>query len=487
VAEVPAFAHAGATIADLGVQLASGELTSRTLTEDYLARIDAVDAQGATLRSVIEVNPDALSIARQRDDERTAGATRGPLHGIPILVKDNLDTGDRMLTTAGSLALMTSRPRGDAGAVRRLREAGAIVLGKTNLSEWANFRSSHSSSGWSARGGQCRNPYALDRTPCGSSSGSGAAVAAELCAAAIGTETDGSIVCPSSVNGIVGVKPTVGLVAGDGIVPISHTQDTAGPMARCVADAAALLAAIAERPVPFDPDPGALRGARIGVARNLAGFHEGVDARFEDALAALREEGAEIVDPADVPHAGDLEEPEMEVLLFEFKADLEAYLSVRDGETPRTLEQLIAFNREHADVELAAFGQDLFEKAAAKGTLEDRAYTEALATCGRLARAEGLDAVLAAHRLDAIVAPTAGPGWLIDPINGDAYSGGDAAPAAVSGYPSVSVPMGAVSGLPVGVSFLGGAWSEPALLRLAFAFERATGHRAAPTFAASLP
>ncbi len=480
------FEFEGATLTDLASKLASGELTTRRLAEAYLARIDAIDRRGADLRSVIEVNADALRIADELDRERSQGRVRGPLHGIPVMVKDNIDTADAMKTTAGSLALVDSRPTQDAPLVTRLRDGGALLLGKTNLSEWANFRSSRSSSGWSARGGQCRNPYALDRSPCGSSSGSGVAVAADLCAAAVGTETDGSIICPSSLNGIVGIKPTVGRVSGSGIVPISHTQDTAGPMARTVADAATLLAVTAETQLDVRLDQAALRGARIGVARNLAGFHPGVDALFEDAVAALREQGAELIDPADVPHATDLQEPEWEVLKYEFKADLEAYLSSVGGEAPRTLADLIAFNIAHADIELALFGQEVFEQAAEKGPLTEPAYTELLATCGRLSREEGLDAVLAEHRLNAVVAPSGSPAWLIDHVLGDHYVGGNTSPAAVSGYPSITVPMGTISGLPVGVSFTGAAWSEDRLIGLAFAFEQATRLRAAPRFLPSV-
>jgi amidase len=475
-----------ATIAELAAGLEAGRFTSRELTEAYLARIEALDAAGPELRSVIETNRDALAIADSRDQERRAGQPHGPLQGIPILVKDNVDTGDRMHTTAGSLALLDSKPSQDAALVERLRDAGAVLLGKTNLSEWANFRSTRSSSGWSAIGGQCRNPYATDRSPCGSSSGSGVAVSANLCAAAIGTETDGSIVCPSSLSGIVGIKPTVGLVASAGIVPISHTQDTAGPMARTVADAAALLAAVAERDVAFAPDPGALRGARIGVARNMAGYHDRVDALFEDALAAITDLGAEVIDPADVPHATDLEDPELEVLLFEFKADLADYLATRSSGSPRTLADVIAFNEAHRDRELALFGQELFARAEAKGPLTDDAYRKALETSGRLAREEGLDAVMAEHRLHAIVAPTGAPAWLIDHLNGDHDVGGNSSPAAVAGYPSITVPMGVVSGLPIGISFLGGPWTETALIGYAFAFEHATGHRRPPRFLRSI-
>lgn len=487
------FPFAGATLTELGLMLRRGEITAQALTEAYLDRIEALDRDGPSLRAVIEVNPDAPEAAEAADRERRDGRVRGALHGIPVLVKDNLDTAGRMRTTAGSLALVDSRPPRDASVVRRLREAGAVLLGKANLSEWANFRSTRSSSGWSAVGGQCRNPYVLDRNPSGSSSGSAVAVSADLCPVAVGTETDGSIVSPSSVCGIVGIKPTVGLVDGRGIVPIAHTQDTAGPMGRTVADAAALLAAIA-RPgaapswavEPAELDPGALRGARVGVARNLAGFHPRVDAVFEDALGAIRSLGAELVDPADVPHAAELEEPEYEVLLYEFKADLEAYLRTRVGEAPRTLDELIAFDRAHADEELRYFGQEHLEKAAAKGPLTDPAYVEALAACRRLARDEGLDAVLAEHRLDALVAPTDGPAWPTDLVNGDREGGGHSTPAAVAGYPTVTVPMGFVSELPVGLSFIGRAWSEPVLIGYAFAFEQATRHRRAPRYVPTL-
>lgn len=487
------FAFEESTIIELASMLDAGELTARTLAEAYLERIDGLDGTGPVLRSVIEVNPDALEIADAMDQERREGRVRGPLHGIPVVVKDNLDTADRMKTTAGSLALLESRPARDAAVVRRLREAGGVLLGKANLSEWANFRSPRSSSGWSARGGQCRNPYVLDRNPCGSSSGSGVAASANLCAAAIGTETDGSIVCPSSINGIVGIKPTVGRVNGRGIVPISHTQDTAGPMARTVADAAAVLTVIADpgaAPVgeglSLSFDPAGLRGVRIGVARNMAGFHPRVDTLLEDALAALRDLGAEVVDPADVPHATELEDPEFEVLLYEFKEDLQTYLASVGGDVPGSLAEVIAFDRAHPDEELPFFGQELFEKAESKGPLTEPAYLEALATCGRLARDEGLDAVLAEHRLDAIVAPTGGPAWLTDHVNGDHYVGGNSTPAAVAGYPSVTVPMGFVTELPIGISFIGPAWSESALIRYAFAFEHGTGHRRPPRFLPTL-
>jgi amidase len=417
-----------------------------------------------------------------------------------VLVKDNVDTADAMKTTAGSLALLRARPERDAFVVGRLRDAGALLLGKTNLSEWANFRSTRSTSGWSARGGQCRNPYALDRNPCGSSSGSAVAVSADLCVVAVGTETDGSIVCPASSNGVVGIKPTLGLVSRAGVVPIAHSQDTAGPLARTVADAVTLLEVLAGVD-PQDPatarapsardlvgalDGDDLRGVRIGVARNMAGFHDRVDVLLEDTLEALRDLGAELVDPADVPHATELEDPELEVLLFEFNADLGAYLGTVGGEAPRTLAELIAFNEEHRDEEMPLFGQELFLKANDKGPLTDPAYVEALSTCGRLSREEGIDDVMGEHRLDALVAPSGGPAWITDPVNGDHYVGGNTTPAAVAGYPSVSVPAGFAFGLPVGLSFIGRAWSERTLVRLAHAFERATAHRRPPTFAPRL-
>jgi amidase len=495
VNEGDAFDADEAAVADLQAAMASGGLTSRDLTETYLARIDAVDP---TLRSVLETNPEALEIADAMDAERRSNHARGPLHGIPVLVKDNIDTADRMKTTAGSFALGDVRPARDAFVVERLRDAGAVILGKSNLSEWANFRSTRSSSGWSARGGQCRNPYALDRSPCGSSSGSGVAVSANLCAVAVGTETDGSIVCPSSVNGIVGIKPTVGLVSRSGVVPVSHSQDTPGPMARTLADAAGLLstlagaddrdAATAGANVGSDYttflDADGLRGARIGVARNLAGFNDRVDRLFDDALAAIRDLGAELVDPADIPHTDELEDHELEVLLYEFKTDLEAYLgSLGPSQPYRTLADLIAFNDEHADVEMPHFGQERFEEAAEKGPLTEPAYLEALATCRRLSRDEGIDAVMDEHRLVALVAPSNAPAWRTDYANGDHYLGGNSTPAAVAGYPSVTVPMGFAYDLPIGISFMGRAWSEGTLIRLASAFEHATSHRRPPDVA----
>ncbi|MGH9382292.1 MAG: amidase [Thermoanaerobaculia bacterium] len=505
--EVPAvpgddFPFAERTIAELQKAMGAGELSAVGLTRAYLRRIEETDQAGPELRSVLAINPEAEQIARRLDDERRGGSVRGALHGIPILLKDNLDTGDRMLTTAGSLALAgTSAPR-DSTVAAKLREAGAVLLGKANLSEWANFRSTRSSSGWSAVGGQTRNPYVLDRNPCGSSSGSGAAASANLCAAAIGTETDGSIVCPSNANGLVGIKPTVGLVSRSGIVPISHTQDTAGPMARTVADAAAVLSAIAGAD-PRDPateaaregvesnytrflDPAGLRGARIGVVRGMAGFHAEVDALFEEALAAMKEAGAELVDPVELKVDG-AGEHEWQVLLYEFKHDLETYLRER-GRTAevRTLKELIDFNVRHREREMPWFGQEIFEQAAEKGPLTESAYLEALHACRRITRDDGIDRVLAKHELDALVAPTGSPAWPTDWVNGDHFVGGSSSAAAVSGYPAVAVPMGFVHGLPVDVSFFGRAWSEGVLIRVGFAFEQATQARRPPAFRASL-
>lgn len=503
-----------ATVADLAQAMATGRTSARGLAEAYLARIAAVDtdAVGRTgLRSVIETNPDALAIAEERDAERRAGRVRGPLHGIPVLLKDNVDTGDRMQTTAGSLALVGAPAPRDAFLVERLREAGAVLLGKTNLSEWANYRSTRSSSGWSARGGQTRNPYALDRTPCGSSSGSGAAIAANLAALAVGTETDGSIVCPASTCGIVGLKPTLGLVSRSGIIPIAHSQDTAGPMTRTVRDAALLLGALAAGgPDPRDPAtraargrvaadyaaalaPDGLRGARIGVVRGSFGFHDAVDRLVGESLEVLRREGATLVDPVAIPTAGQFDAGENAVLQWEFKADLNAYLAERWRETerrapgtarfPRTLEALIAFNERERDREMPWFGQELFLMAQRRSSLQDPRYRSTLARNRRLAGAEGIDAVLRRHRLDALVAPTGGPAWAIDLVNGDHYGGGYSSASAVAGYPHLTVPAGAVHGLPVGLSFFAGAWSEPTLLRLGYAFEQATRLRRPPRLA----
>jgi amidase len=487
------------TIGELQQRMQDGRTTARQLVDLYLDRIDKIDRSGPALRSVIEINPDARSIADALDAERQQKGPRGPLHGIPVLIKDNIDTADRMATTAGSLALEGSIAPRDASVAERLRAAGAVILGKTNLSEWANFRSTKSASGWSARGGQTKNPYVLDRNPCGSSSGTGTAIAANLAAAGVGTETDGSIVCPSSVSALVGIKPTVGLVSRAGIIPISHSQDTAGPMTRTVADAAILLAALAGGD-PRDPatkraagktvdyaarlDPGALKGARIGVARKrYFGYSPATDAVVNAAIAAMKAQGATIVDPADIPTAARLDECELEILLYEFKAGLNAYLATL-GPTARvrTLADVIAFNERERDREMPFFGQELFVMAEKKGPLTSPAYVKARSACQARARGLGIDAVMTRLRLDALVAPTGGPAWPIDPVNGDHFLGASSTPAAVAGYPSVTVPAGHVRGLPVGISFIGRAWSEATLLRLAYAFEQATRHRQPPQF-----
>ena len=487
------------TVRDAQAAMASGRVSARRLTEMYLERIERVDRRGPALNSVIETNPDALPIAEALDRERKAGRVRGPLHGVPVLIKDNIDTADRMQTTAGSLALVGARPRRDAFIVERLRAAGAVIIGKTNLSEWANFRSTHSSSGWSGRGGQTKNPYVLDRNPCGSSSGTGAAVSANLALVGVGTETDGSIVCPAGACGLVGIKPTLGLVSRSGIIPISHSQDTAGPMARTVADAVALLDVLAAsdpadrvagsgntinvRPLSLAQSlaPGALRGARIGVARKFFGFNDRVDKLMADALDLMKREGATIVDPADLPTHGKFDAAEFEVLLYEFKADLNKYLAgLAPGEHPRTLKALIEFNERNRDREMPYFGQELFVRAEAKGPLTDPAYLKALRSSKAMSQAQGIDAVMSKHKLDALIAPTGGPAWTTDLINGDHFTGGSSTPAAVAGYPNVQVPAGYVYGLPVGISFFGRAFTEAKLVRLAYAYEQATRHRQPP-------
>jgi amidase len=492
------------TIADLQQRMAAGRETSRSIVEKYLARIDAIDRRGPELHSVLELNPDARSIADAMDAERRAGHMRGPLHGIPVLLKDNIATADRMLTTAGSLALAGASARGDAFIVERLRAGGAVILGKTNLSEWANFRSTHSSSGWSARGGQTKNPYALDRNPSGSSSGSGAATAANLAAVAVGTETDGSIVSPSHVNSLVGIKPTLGLVSRSGIVPIAHSQDTAGPMARTVGDAAILLGVLAGSD-PRDTATTAadargrrdytrslvrdgLRGARIGVVRNrLFGYSIVTDALADEAIADMKREGAVIVDPASVPTLGRFDESEFDVLQYEFKADLNTYLgSLGPAANVHSLMDIITFNEAHKSDELLHFGQEIMVMAQKKEPLTDAKYRAELASNRRLAGALGIDATMRTYRLDALVAPTGGPAWLIDLVNGDggtATAPGPSTVTSVAGYPHITVPMGFVRGLPVGISFFGRAWSEPTLIKLAYAYEQATKHRRPPTFA----
>jgi len=476
----------------------TGQTNARAVTEKYLSRIQEIDKRGPALASVIEVNPDALAIADALDKERSTQHIRGPLHGIPVLIKDNIDTADNMQTTAGSLALLGSKPKQDAFMVQRLRDAGAVILGKTNLSEWANIRSSHSSSGWSGRGGQTKNPYALDRNPCGSSSGSGAATSANLCVVAVGTETDGSIVCPSSANGLVGIKPTLGLISRSGIIPISHSQDTAGPMARTVRDAAILLNALAGQD-PRDNAtaasagkaardyvsalfPAGFHGARIGVARKYFGFNDAVDRLMEDLIGEMKKQGVEIVDPADLPTHGKFGETEFTVLLYELKADLNAYLAGRPG-APHSLQEIIDFNEKNRDKEMPYFGQDVFLKAETKGPLNTKEYRDALEANHRLSQKEGIDAVMDQHKLDAIMVPTAGPAWPTDWVNGDSSAGaGSSNAAAVAGYPNITVPAGFLFGLPVGVSFFGRAWSEPTLLKIAYAFERMVGARKPPQF-----
>jgi amidase len=456
------------------------------------------------LRHVIEINPEALAIAAALDRERKAGRVRGPLHGIPVLVKDNIDTADRMTTTAGSYALAGSIPLQDSTIAAKLRAAGAIILGKTNLSEWANFRSTHSSSGWSGRGGQAKNPYVLDRNPCGSSSGSGGAVSANLSALAVGTETDGSIVCPSSANGVVGIKPTVGLISRAGIIPISHSQDTAGPMTRTVRDAAILLGVLAgadprdsattssNRPGPTDYtqflDANGLRGARIGVARDkFWGYSAVTDKLINDAINVMKAEGAVIVDPADLATAGKFDDTEFDVLLYEFKADLNAYLSALGPTAPvKSLADIIAYNDAHRDQEMPYFGQEIMIQAQAKGPLTEKKYLDALANDQKQSRTDGIDATMDKYKLDALVAPTGGPPWTTDLINGDHFGGASSTPAAVAGYPNINVPAGFTHNLPVGISFFGRAYSEPTLIKLAYGYEQATKHRRPPRFIPSL-
>jgi len=488
-----------ATLAQLQALMQSGALTARALTERYLARIRVLDQAGPHLNAVIEVNPGALDMARELDTERRHKGPRGPLHGIPVLLKDNIETAGAMATTAGSLALQGAPPPKDAFIVQRLREAGAVLLGKTNLSEWANFRSTHSVSGWSGRGGQTRNPYVLDRNPSGSSSGSAVAVAANLCAVAVGTETDGSIVSPASSCGIVGLKPTLGLLSRAGVIPLAHSQDTAGPMAREVRDAAILLGLMAG-PDLRDPvteaardhllkdyaaalNRDALRGARLGVVRAWSSLNAGTDEGFERALGVLKAQGATLVDPAELGPTKAYEEAEQTVLLYEFKTDLNAYLRARGG--PADLAAIIAFNDAHPGQELPTFGQELLLQAQAKGPLTEATYLKALEQCGK-AR-EDIDAIMNQHALDALVAPTGGPPCLTDPVLGDAGLWCSSTPAAVAGYPHLTVPAGQVAGLPVGLSFFGRAWSESLLLSLGYAFEQATRHRRPPTYRPTTP
>jgi amidase len=500
-ATLTAMAHAGTpelTLEPLSIaDLTQGHWRSSELTAAYLHRIETIDKHGLQLHAVIEVAPDALASAQQLDRERRTGHLRGALHGVPILLKDNIDTGGPLHTTAGSLALVNSQPGGDAFIAKRLREAGAVILGKTNLSEWANYRSRQSSSGWSGRGGQTRNPYGLNRNPCGSSSGSGVAVAANLAMAAVGTETDGSIVCPAAANGIVGLKPTLGLVSRSGIIPIAASQDTAGPMARSVADAAALLNVLAgydpddpaTAPLKDHPPPDfraalrtdALKGVRIGVLREFAGAHEQTDLRFNEAIATLRALGATIIDPVSLPTKGKFDQDESTLMLYEFKDGINRYLATRRGDAPADLAALIAFNQAHRSQEMPFFGQDLFIDSQLKGPLTDPEYLKARDDAKRLAGPEGIDAALSRDHLDVLIAPTMGPAWLTDHIDGDHVVGGDISSApAVAGYPHITVPMGEVDGLPVGLSFVASAWSDAALLGYAYAFEQATHHRRPP-------
>lgn len=487
------------TIPELQDAMASGRYTSRRLVELYLERIEQIDRGGPMLRSILETNPDALAIADALDAERAERGPRGPLHGIPIVIKDNIDTADRMMTTAGSLALEGSIAQQDAFVVERLRAAGAVILAKTNLSEWANIRSTSSSSGWSGRGGQVKNPYALDRNPCGSSSGSGVAASASLAAAAIGTETDGSVVCPASVNGVVGIKPTVGFVGRSGIIPISHTQDTAGPMARTVTDAAIVLTAMTGRD-PRDPatgraegrgqdfaaglDAGALKGARLGVSRKRHfGYSPEADHVIDAAIEAMKAQGAVIVDPVEIPTVDRIVGCELDVLLYELKDGLNTYLAGLGPDAPvRTLADVIAFNERERARAMPFFGQELFEMAEQKGDLMSKEYRTHLDNCRKWAGPEGIDAVMKTHQLDALVAPTGSPAWPIDLVNGDHFTGASSGPAAVAGYPNITVPAGEVFGLPVGISFFGSAWSDAKLIQLAYAFEQATRHRRAPRF-----
>ncbi len=494
------------TISELQSALSNGQLTAHQLTKIYIQRIQELDWQGPQLHSIVEINPDALTIAEELDNERQAKGSRGPLHGIPILLKENIATTDRMETTAGSLALLGARPAHEAFITQQLRAAGAVILGKANLSEWANFRSSGSSSGWSARGGQTRNPYVLDRTPCGSSSGSAVAVAANLVAASIGTETDGSILCPATMNGIVGIKPTVGLTSRSGVIPIAHSQDTVGTFGRTVADAATLLGTLTGID-PLDPatqtsegkfysdytaflDPNGLQGARIGVPREtFFGYSPKVDTIINQAIERIREQGAEIIDPANIPTAKQIaaSEAEMKVLLFEFKADLNNYLSTVKNSSVHSLEEIIRFNEQHAEQELKYFNQDLFLMAQKTTTLDDPEYLAALAENHFLAKKDGIDAVMDTYRLDALVMPTSSPAWSIDQVNGDHNPGGGSSQiAALSGYPAITVPAGFTFELPVGITFIGRAFSEPALIKFAYAFEQATKARRSPKFLPTL-
>jgi amidase len=487
------------TTRELQSGMTSGKYTAHSITRTYLGRLEEIDKRGPAINSVIELNPEALAIADALDKERKGGRVRGPLHGIPVLIKDNIDTHDRMTTTAGSLALGGSIPPQDSFVAKKLRDAGAVIIGKTNLSEWANFRSSHSSSGWSGRGGQTKNPYVLDRNPCGSSSGTGASIAANLATIGVGTETDGSVVCPSNANSLVGIKPTLGLISRAGIVPIAHSQDTAGPMCRTVTDAAILLGALTGVDTRDDAtkssagksltdytkslDANGLKGARIGVHRKGFGFNDAVDKLMNDCIDIIKRRGATVIDPADIPTAGKFDDSELEVLLYEFKADLNEYLRSLGARAPvKSLKEIIDFNEQYRDREMPWFGQDIMTKAQAKGPLTDKAYRDALAKNRLLSRKEGIDFVMDKNKLDALIAPTGGPAWTTDWVNGDHFTGGYSTTSAIAGYPHLTVPAGYVFGLPVGLSFFGRAWSEPALIKFAYAFEQATKARRPPQF-----
>ncbi len=502
---IQAFELEEATITQLQEGMTTGQYTSRSIVEIYIKHIGEIDKTGPKINSIIEINPDALAIADQLDKERKEGKVRGPLHGIPVLIKENIETADKMQTTAGSYALANIPVKQDASVAQKLRAAGAVILGKTNMSEWAYFRSTRASSGWSARGGQTKNPYILTRSPCGSSAGSGSSIAGNLAPAAIGTETDGSITCPASANSIVGIKTTMGLVSRAGIIPGAHTQDVAGPMTRTVTDAAIVLGAI-DGPDPRDPvsesskgraetdytkflDPNGLKGARIGIARNYFGYHEKVDALINRSIEVMKQQGAIIVDPANVETAGKFGSCEVTIFLYELKADLGKYLKERSSTGPQSLKDLIVFNEKNRDKEMPFFEQEFFKLSEEKGgPLTDHAYQDAVKECHRLSADEGLDATLKKHNVDAIVAPTLGPIMPIDLVIGDhlippwATQYWAASVAAASGYPHISVPAGYISGVPVGISFLGTAWSEPTLIKIAYAFEQATKYRKPPQF-----
>jgi len=492
------------TITDLQTMMNKGKLTSGKIVDMYLKRIEEIDKNGPGLNSILQLNPDAPVLAENLDKERAAGKIRGPLHGIPVLLKGNIDTADKMFTNAGATALANSIAKNDAFLVGQLQKAGAVILGKTNLSEWANFRSTRSSSGWSSVLGQTRNPYLLDRSPCGSSSGSGVAVSANLCAVAVGTETDGSIVCPSSINGIVGIKPTVGLVSRSGIIPISQTCDTAGPMARTVADAAILLGALIEKDdadfamknIPEDAlhsdytkflDKNGLNGAKIGIARSFFNFHEKVDKIMEEAISKMKESGAIFVELPDYKVSDEVNKAQWLVLIYEFKAGVNDYLSTLPADFPiKSLNDIIGFNKKNEKTAMPFFAQEILEMADAKGGLDEKEYLESLEMMKRMAGPEGIDKVMNEHNLDAIIAPTGSPAWTIDLINGDHFIGGSSSPAAMSGYPAITVPAGFINGLPVGISFFGKAFSEPTLIKIAFAFEQINQARRKPEFITTL-